>query len=150
MPIKYLSGDATLPEAKGPKIIAHICNDAGGWGKGFVVAISQRWSKPEAGYRAWYKVGKAFNLGRVQLIEVEPDIIVANMLAQHGYRGRPIRYAALELCLRSLRNTAKLLNASVHMPRIGTGLAGGNWALIEPMIEKELCNHSIDVTVYNI
>ena len=41
-PLRIIKGDATRPQASGPKIIAHICNDLGGWGKGFVVAISRR------------------------------------------------------------------------------------------------------------
>jgi O-acetyl-ADP-ribose deacetylase (regulator of RNase III) len=45
--ISYLQGDATSPQAKGNKIIAHICNDLGRWGKGFVLAISKRWPEPE-------------------------------------------------------------------------------------------------------
>jgi hypothetical protein len=32
--IRYISGDATVPQAAGVKIICHICNDIGGWGKG--------------------------------------------------------------------------------------------------------------------
>ncbi|MEV6001124.1 Appr-1-p processing protein, partial [Streptomyces griseomycini] len=28
---------------KGVKVIAHVCNDIGGWGKGFVLAVSRRW-----------------------------------------------------------------------------------------------------------
>ena len=31
-PINYLQGDATAPQAAGHKIIAHVCNDLGGWG----------------------------------------------------------------------------------------------------------------------
>ena len=46
--IKYLKGDATCPQAKGMKIICHVCNDAGGWGKGFVLALSKRWDEPLA------------------------------------------------------------------------------------------------------
>src|SRR5262249_13954931 len=53
--IQYLQGDATSPQAKGDKIIAHICNDLGGWGKGFVLAVSRRWSEPEASYREWHR-----------------------------------------------------------------------------------------------
>lgn len=49
--IIYLKGDATNPQTEGNKIIAHICNDLGGWGKGFVLAISRRWKKPENEYR---------------------------------------------------------------------------------------------------
>ena len=51
--ITYLQGDATQPQSKGNRIIAHVCNDLGGWGKGFVLAISKRWPEPEAEYRLW-------------------------------------------------------------------------------------------------
>lgn len=54
MSIEYLRGDATVPcKSDGIRIIAHICNDCGGWGSGFVVAISRRWSEPESQYRKW-------------------------------------------------------------------------------------------------
>ncbi|WP_306766628.1 hypothetical protein [Tenacibaculum sp. M341] len=53
--IKYIKGDATSPQAKGVKIIAHICNDLGGWGKGFVLAVSKRWKEPEISYRKWHR-----------------------------------------------------------------------------------------------
>lgn len=43
MEINYLKGDATNPASAGNKIIVHVCNDIGGWGKGFVMAISKRW-----------------------------------------------------------------------------------------------------------
>ncbi len=39
--IVYLKGDATQPKTEGNKIIAHICNDIGGWGKGFAGRIDQ-------------------------------------------------------------------------------------------------------------
>jgi len=45
--IVYLKGDATQPQAKGVKIIVHCCNDLGGWGKGFVLALRKRWPEPE-------------------------------------------------------------------------------------------------------
>jgi O-acetyl-ADP-ribose deacetylase (regulator of RNase III) len=41
--ISYVKGDATSPQARGIKIIGHVCNDLGGWGKGFVLAVSRRW-----------------------------------------------------------------------------------------------------------
>ncbi len=75
MPINYSTGDATAPDGEGPKIIVHVCNDKGGWGKGFVVAVSKRWPEPEAQYRRWSKEGgeAPFALGQVQFVEVEPE-----------------------------------------------------------------------------
>ena len=153
--IRYLKGDATCPQAKGNKIISHVCNDIGGWGKGFVLALSRRWDQPEAEYRAWHGQGKAagFALGAVQFVQVEPFIWVANMLGQRGIKrgssGPPIRYEALASCLALVAAKALELGASVHMPRIGCGLAGGDWAKVEPLVEESLCVQGVAVTVYD-
>ncbi|MDN3353409.1 Appr-1-p processing protein [Actinomadura sp. DC4] len=111
--IHYLQGDATCPQVKGPKVIAHVCNDRGGWGKGFVVAVSRRWPEPEAAYRQWHRdrAGNDFRLGAAQLVQVTPDTWVANMIGQHGTRssrstGPPIRYDALRRCLHTLASHA--------------------------------------------
>lgn len=152
--IQYLKGDATNPQSDGNKIIAHICNDIGGWGKGFVTAISKKWKQPEAEYRRWYREGKDFSLGEMQIVEVEKDIWISNMIAQHKIISQtkgisPIRYEAVEKCLEKLTFAALKLNAEVHMPRIGCGLAGGKWDEIEPIIEKTLVRNNIQVYVYD-
>ncbi|MFD7653779.1 hypothetical protein ACFV4N_07340 [Actinosynnema sp. NPDC059797] len=36
------------------------------------------------------------------------------------------------------------------MPRIGCGLAGGRWDLVEPLVTGELTDHGIPVTVYDV
>ncbi len=150
MTIRYVVGDATNPLAKGPKIIAHICNDIGKWGKGFVMAVSTKWPSVRMAYLDWYQK-PAFGLGRVLYVRVRPDIIVANMVAQAGIRtgskGPPIRYDALDVCLADLAGTRAAGVASVHMPRIGCGLAGGKWEKVEPLLRKHLSH--LDVTVYD-
>ncbi|WP_030672597.1 macro domain-containing protein [Streptomyces rimosus] len=152
--LKIIAGDATDPQAKGPKIIAHVCNDLGGWGKGFVLAISRRWTEPERAYRRWHRARAEndFALGAVQLVQVRPDIWVANMVAQRGIKtgsgGPPIRYEAVERCLHTVADQALAHHASVHMPRIGCGLAGGRWERIEPIISKTLCARGVPTTVY--
>lgn len=154
--IKYIRGDATHPDYEGGKIICHVCNDIGGWGRGFVVAISKRWKEPEAAYRQWYKDREHndFALGSVQLVQVEPDIWVANLIGQHALKREggkpPIRYEAIEAGLVRIAEEASRLSASVHMPRIGCGLAGGTWDKIEPIIQNTLCEHGITVVVYDL
>ncbi|CAM2802625.1 Appr-1-p processing protein [Chryseobacterium flavum] len=151
--IQYIKGDATRPNAEGNIIIAHICNDIGGWGKGFVTAISKRWKQPEKEYREWFKINKNFNLGEIQIVQTEDDIWVCNMIAQHKIITHsevlPIRYDAVEECLLKLAHEAVQQKASVHMPRIGCGLAGGKWEEIEPIIERTLLVRDVDVYVYD-
>jgi O-acetyl-ADP-ribose deacetylase (regulator of RNase III) len=137
------------------KIICHICNDLGEWGRGFVLAISSRWEQPEKAYRAWHadRDQNDFGLGAVQFVQVEPNIWVANMIAQHGTKSEgdipPIRYEAVAECLKKVAAKAAELSASVHMPRIGCGLAGGEWTKIEPLIVEALCQRGVAVSVYD-
>ena len=156
MSITYLVGDATQPKAAGTKIVVHICNDLGKWGKGFVLAISKRWKSPEAIYKSSFSAEKKPALGDVQFIPVEGDIIVANIIGQEGVRSprdnkspAPIRYPAIRQGLIAVAEYALLHNASVHMPRIGCGLAGGRWEEIEPIIEETLTQKNIVTTVYD-
>lgn len=149
--IRYIDGDATAPDAADSAIIVHICNDVGGWGRGFVTALSKRWPEPEAKYRAWHRAGEEFRLGAVQLVQVEDGLWVANLIGQRGLRGpAPVRYDAIREGLGAVRQHAQRLKASVHMPRIGCGLAGGRWEEVEPLILDELANEDVAVTVYDL
>ena len=152
--INYLIGDATNPQTSGNKIIVHICNDIGGWGKGFVMAISKRWTEPEKKYREWYKSQDKFSLGQIQFIQVENDLWIANLIGQHktnkDEKGNPpIRYEAVLTGLEKVGQYAEEINATVHMPRIGCGLAGGTWDRIEPLLKTSLTTNGIEVYVYD-
>lgn len=161
--ITYVRGDATQPAGDGPRIIAHICNDRGAWGAGFTRAINQHWRRPEQEYRDWYVASMrnpgpvlAFALGNTWFTPVGDGLWVASMVAQHGTRGpdnpTPIRYDAVDACLGQVGKFAdgESATASVHMPRIGCGLAGGSWARIEPLIVRNLTWRGIGVTVYDL
>ncbi len=154
MPIHYLTGDATQPIGEGVKIIVHICNDIGGWGAGFVLALSKHWRQPEEEYRNWYKSGKDFVLGEVLFVQVGPELFVANLIGQQGIRHGndgtpPIRYEAIAEGLKKVTAFANANTASVHMPRIGCGLAGGKWEQVEPIILDTLIAAGVEVTVYD-
>jgi O-acetyl-ADP-ribose deacetylase (regulator of RNase III) len=156
MAIEYITGDATNPQGIGPRIIVHVCNDVGGWGRGFVVALSRRWAEPERRYRAWYHGAEAtpFALGQVQFVPVEDQLWVANLIGQHDIRPHqgvpPVRYEAIREGLARVATFAQQQRASVHMPRIGAGLAGGDWDVISQIVEDELTAKSISVTVYDL
>jgi O-acetyl-ADP-ribose deacetylase (regulator of RNase III) len=154
--IEYVTGDATQPAGNGPRVIVHLCNDIGAWGAGFVLALSRRWLQPEARYREWWLSNEAtpFALGQVQFVAVEPELWVANLIGQHGIRhargAPPIRYEAVRAGLQRVAEFAREHGATAHMPRIGAGLAGGDWATIEAIIAEELGSRDIAVTVYRL
>ncbi len=88
----------------------------------------------------------------VQIVQVEDDIWVVNMLAQHGTQIRngiaPIRYDALETCLEKAAEHSRTIDASLHMPRIGSGLAGGEWGRIKSIIDHVVKDSRVHATIY--
>ncbi|WP_027483124.1 macro domain-containing protein [Deinococcus pimensis] len=157
--LTYLVGDATKPEGTDPRVLVHVCNDQGHWGAGFVLALSKRHPEPERAYRAWAK-GEGdlpFELGQVQYVPVESTLWVANLVGQHDIARKarpsdvpPVRYDAIREGLARVRDFAREHGASVHMPRIGAGLAGGDWTIIERVIREELTDQGVAVTVYDL
>jgi O-acetyl-ADP-ribose deacetylase (regulator of RNase III) len=156
MNITYLIGDATYPKFDGQSFICHCCNDVGKWGKGFVLAVSKRWDMPEKQF-----LQQNPRLGRTQIIRVSPNIVVCNMVGQSGIypdsKGNPpIRYPALEKCFETVvtRIDDDYLKAgkkvSLHMPRIGCGLAGGTWFKVEAIINRVIGDRDIPVFVYDL
>ena len=112
------------------------------------MALSKKWKEPEEAYREL----ETRNLGDVELIPVEDDITVANMIAQRGIRPdanglAPIRYGAVRIALAAVNDIAYRTHATIHMPRIGCGLAGGRWEDIEKIIQDVA---SVDVYVYDL
>lgn len=143
--ITYIEGDATQPVGKGMKIIIHCCNNEGKWGAGFVLALSKKWKAPEETYLRLFELNpKEFHklIGTVQFIPVEEDIIVANIIGQKGIRSylnpKPLDYGALACGIRTVGEYAWFHSASIHSPRIGCQLAGGSWAEVEKILEREI------------
>lgn len=151
--LNYIKGDATKPIGEGNKFLIHICNNQGGWGKGFVLALSKKWKQP----RQKYKELLEWNLGDIQFVKVEDDLTVVNMIAQNGYKSPsnpiPLCYDSLKKCLYKTFFTIssmELDNVSIHCPRIGSDLAGGNFDVIKQMLKEVFCNNNIPVNVYEL
>lgn len=149
--IHYIVGDATEPQVEGPKFIGHVVNTLGAWGAGFVMALSSKWDRPERKYKEWTKLSW-FKLGRAQQVWVAENTWVYNLLAQDGLpnakRRVVIDYVALESALEFMADAAHRKGASIHLPRIGCGLAGGDWDTVESIIETT-CKE-LDVYVYDL
>jgi Zn-dependent peptidase ImmA (M78 family)/O-acetyl-ADP-ribose deacetylase (regulator of RNase III) len=152
--IQYKGGDATDPrQTHGYRIIAHLVNDRTPvWGGAFARAVKKKWSEAQIDFEQWAASNRGnLALGKLRVVEVMNNLAVATMVAQHGYgeSAKPrIRYGALKAALDELAEFAAHHDASVHMPKIGSGQAGGNWGIISELIEDSLCDRGIQVFVY--
>jgi len=174
MSISYVVGDATKPCVNdGLRIIIHINNNLGGWGSSFIVALSKKWKEPEQKYRAWHKEQESCDgimvLGDMQIVPVKDQygtLYVANMVAQEGFASQDnpvaLRYQSLYQCMKKVDRWAQawievmgridrkkaFSEISIHMPRIGCGLAGGSWDKVSLLVDITLGHH--DVFVYDL
>lgn len=153
--IHVIQGDATQPRGGGHRIIAQIVNDkAAMWGGGFALVVRRKWPEVQKNFYSWAMAEpNRLKLGNSHLSSVDDTTDVFNMICQRGYNptAKPgIRYGALKTCLDRLAQLARERNATVHMPRIGCGQAGGNWNMVSEMITYLLCERGIKVTVYDL
>lgn len=153
--LKYRKGNALFPETAGVKYIVHVCNDIGFFAAGFALAIAKRWPKVKEEYNRWFKTQNNFKLGEVQYIQVQSDMVVVNMIAQHlvgkDENGGPcIRYESLEKCLDKVGEHISKEGGSICSGRFGSGLAGGSWNQIEKIIKEQLIKRGINVTIYDL
>jgi O-acetyl-ADP-ribose deacetylase (regulator of RNase III) len=153
--IEYVRGDATEPRGEGHKLIVHLVNDrTPNWGGAFARTLKAAYPELQRDFRQRTATpGGTLALGCVFVADVAQSISVATMVAQHGYGPSPkprIRYTALRDCLQQVAVEAKHLRATVHMPRIGAGQAGGRWEVIAELIDTELVRQGVAVTVYSL
>jgi O-acetyl-ADP-ribose deacetylase (regulator of RNase III) len=150
--IKYVNGDVTNPIGEGRKLVIQCVNDLGIMGAGVARAIMMKWPIVREKYIQWSKKDD-FMLGNIQTVSVEPKIVVVNMIGQHGvgFSGgvAPIRYDAIEECLKKVKKMAVTYSASIHAPKFGAGLAGGDWDEIENILKAKLEDTTIEVTIYD-
>jgi O-acetyl-ADP-ribose deacetylase (regulator of RNase III) len=153
--ISYLKGDATQPRGQGFRIIAHIVNDkTPNWGGGFALVLKKTWPEVQRDFQNWVGSGAGeLRLGNIRFTSVNQNLGVVSMISQHGYGPSSlprVRYNALKECLGKLADLAIGSQASVHMPRIGCGQAGGEWSVVSELIEDTLCKEGVEVTIYDL
>lgn len=153
--IRYVHGNVLEPLGSENKIICQLVNDrAIKWGGGVAKKFARKFPNSEMEFTTTLLDLKPLDrLGRAIFVRIGERELLASIIAQEGFGPSMfsrLRYSALQSGLRLIANKAKELGASIHMPRIGTGAAGGDWGVIEEILEDELVRLGIVVVVYDI
>ncbi len=146
--IIYRTGDLLQADED---VIAHGCNCVGGFGSGVAGQIAKKWPVVKNHYL--YKYDRyGWTLGEIQPVTMPfTGYTVVNCATQQFYLPRGIRHAdydAIEKAMLSLKEYAIENNFSIAIPKIGAGLAGGDWNVIEKILEKIFFDY--DITVYEL
>jgi O-acetyl-ADP-ribose deacetylase (regulator of RNase III) len=158
--IRHVQSDIlNFGDSPGPVVLAHVVNDAAhAWSRrGVAAALGSHFPSAARAFRAWtFASPDHLRLGHTHVIEDHDGarvVMIVSMVAQQGYGPGAVtrlRYDALREALAAVADLAARTGASVHVPRIGAGQAGGRWDLIENDLAALLTNRGIDVIVHTL
>jgi O-acetyl-ADP-ribose deacetylase (regulator of RNase III) len=121
-------------------VIVHGCNCQCQMGKGIALSIKKRF--PEA-YQADCATpkGDAAKLGTFSFANIARDefcFVVVNAYTQLHWRGEGVKadYEAIRKVMKEIKSM--FFGKKIGYPRIGAGLAGGDWEIISSIISEEL------------
>jgi O-acetyl-ADP-ribose deacetylase (regulator of RNase III) len=135
-------------------IIGHGCNAMGAFGSGVAGLIGRFFPDARKAYMEKY-YEKDLKLGDVHFVTLNTPYnnvkVIANMITQQYYGNDGAKYVSYAACERAFNKLFKYADAnkmSVGMPKIGAGLGGGDWNLIEEKLKSCLKNYDVTVKVY--
>lgn len=167
---KEIDGDLiTLAKEGTFDVITHGCNCLSNMGAGIAPQMAKAFGANTFEMERWgstiEKLGcidyQTFVLGENRIWSLsdyknnrnEPELTVVNSYTQYKYGknhtdgvSKPLDYEALTLCMRKINNIFK--GKHIGLPKIGAGLAGGDWNRIKKIIQTELKDCEITVVNY--
>lgn len=149
MPVIEVKGDLLESDCQ---IIAHGCNCFHTMGSGIARSIRSKYPDAfSADLTSPY--GLESKLGSYTYVQVgfgTNERYVLNLYTQFrfGMDQVHLNYEALFKCLEGLKAFAASRNLKVGIPRIGCGLAGGDWNAVKAIINYVF--HDKDIYVYSL
>jgi O-acetyl-ADP-ribose deacetylase (regulator of RNase III) len=134
--------------SSGADIIAHGVNCRGRFGSGIAGIISKQYPHVRAEYLEHYEWSE-WKLGDVQMVVAEDGLMIANCATQdmYGYDGQLYAdYDAIRICMGKVKEYARNRSNRIAIPKIGCGLAGGDWGIVKGILDEVFQDY--DVSVY--
>jgi O-acetyl-ADP-ribose deacetylase (regulator of RNase III) len=152
--MKVIKGDLIKLAKEGKfDVIIHGCNCFNTMGAGIAKTIAKEF--PNA-YVVDQKTAKGSieKLGNISIAYIfDSNPYVINAYTQYKYSGPcPVEYLAIDSCMKEV---AKFLQetgnekARIGIPRIGAGLAGGDWDIISKIIDKRLGDYNLTLVEFD-
>jgi O-acetyl-ADP-ribose deacetylase (regulator of RNase III) len=119
-------------------IIIHGCNNEGVMGSGFAKELCATYPKAYETYVNHY-AQHGLKLGEVILHWETPKLAIANAITQDGFGRDGKRYVSYKAIHDAFENMAVLsmhTGLDLHYPLIGAGLGGGDWSIIQSVINS--------------
>jgi O-acetyl-ADP-ribose deacetylase (regulator of RNase III) len=149
--MKTVQGDLLALALRGQfDIVVHGCNCMTQMGKGIAKSIKEQFPEAHEADRRTSK-GDRSKLGTIttaEIVQGDRRFIVVNAYTQFDYRppGPNIDYDAIRSAMQEVKR--RFAGKRIGYPKIGAGLAGGDWSRIAPIIDEELAGEDHTLVEY--
>ena len=145
--IEYVKADILTdldPDKK--TVVIHGCNCLHTMGAGIAKYLKQKYPlvlvvDKDTPY------GKRTKLGTLSIAGIHANLHIVNCYTQFDYRRSakqpPVDYHAISKCLKRVLYLYK--GWEIRSPKIGCGLAGGDWSKVEPMFNDILALEQVKI-----
>lgn len=149
--MKVTQGDLIKKAKQGEfDLIVHGCNCFCTMGAGIAKGIKSEFFEAFDADQATLK-GSKEKLGTCSFAKIEREginLIVVNAYTQFDYGGHGVKvdYDAIRSCMKWIKDNFE--GKRIGFPKIGAGLAGGDWERISQIIDKELAGEDVTLVEY--
>ena len=147
--IEYRKGNLLSyvnPNSNEYTVIVHSANNKGVMGSGVAKAIITKHPQVKQDYVLEYqRCSGSLTLGKV-VLSWEEGILIYTIIGQDGYGYDGLQYVdynALKRGFRTINAAPQDWFKELAMPKIGAGLGGGDWKIIEKIIKEEFTNKKV-------
>tara|TARA_R110000868_G_scaffold36248_4_gene128781 strand:- start:2919 stop:3383 length:465 start_codon:yes stop_codon:yes gene_type:complete len=145
-----VSGDLIDLAKKGNfDVIAHGCNCFCTMGAGIAPQMANAFGCDTFPLEDVKYNGMHGKLGKIDYKTIDvngKELSVVNAYTQYGLGGKPFNYDAFEKIIIEMNKVFK--GKHIGLPKIGAGLAGGDWLVIKEMINKGFTDCNVTIVKY--
>ncbi len=132
-------------------VVPFVCSDSFNFSSRFLKASFERYHILEQNFRLNKPEMAKIKLFKVRENNIGNNIIFVSMPC-HDQKRKPrkISYRDLILCMSQVSRILDMqkrngYNVSIHAPKFGTGISGGNWNIISELINDTWSNYEVNI-----
>jgi len=135
--------------------IAHGVNCQGAMGSGVARALFQKWPEVRTEYLKFYAEAKEEGAKPEDFLGCTNKVVtdrkyIYNMFTQLEFGPADKQYVDYSAILKCFDDLRYEMPRAIAVPKIGAGLAGGDWKVIRDILVKTTQKLGIDLVIYSL
>lgn len=143
--LTYRCGNVIEAAVKEADFLLHGCNCQSTWGAGIAKSLKDAFPNAYMADKKDYRQPHE-KIGSYSHHKTKNGLVIINLYTQYDFgRDRSFEYGAFRAAIIEFKRDFCLFQKGpkkVYLPKIGAGLGGGNWEIIEKILASEIIDET--------